>query len=323
MQRVLITGGAGFIGSHLAEALVAAGKEVFVVDDLSTGSRSNLAALQQHPRFHFTEANILDDGVLERLMEQVDFVYHLAAAVGVQLVVQHPVHTIEDNVRGTENVLAAASRAGRPVLITSTSEVYGKSDRDKFRETDDLLIGPPSFARWGYACSKLLDEFLALAYWRERRLPVYLVRLFNTVGPRQTGRYGMVLPRFVQQALRGEPLTVYGDGRQTRCFCHVADTVQALLAVPAASGTVGEVFNVGSTEEVSILELAERVRALTGSRSELRLVPYEQAYAREFEDMRRRVPCIAKIARFTGWQPTKSLTEILTLTIAHERARLG
>jgi UDP-glucose 4-epimerase len=323
MERVLVTGGAGFIGSHLAEALVAEGKEVFVIDDLSTGSLANIALLQDNSAFHFTKASIADGPALDELVKQVDFIYHLAAAVGVELVVRSPVYTIEDNVRGTENVLAAASRRGVGVLLTSTSEVYGKSDRDRFREDDDLLIGPPTFGRWSYACSKLLDEFLAIAYWREKKLPVYIARLFNTVGPRQTGRYGMVLPRFVEQALRDEPITVHGDGKQTRCFCHVNDVVRALCGLPAQPRAVGEVYNVGSTEEVTILELARRVKLLTESRSELRFVPHEQAYAKGFEDMRRRVPSIEKIYQLMGWRPSKSLDEILRLMVAWQRGGSG
>ncbi len=321
MQRVLITGGAGFIGSHLAEALIAEGKEVFVIDDLSTGSLANIAGLRAHPSFHFTEASIRDAAALESVIRHADFVYHLAAAVGVDLVVKSPVYTIEDNVRGTEDVLAAAAQRGVGVLLASTSEVYGKSERDCFREDDDLLIGPPTFGRWSYACSKLLDEFLALAYWREKRLPVFIARLFNTVGPRQTGRYGMVVPRFVQAALRDEPILIHGDGKQTRCFCHVSDVVRALVALPRQARAVGQVYNIGSTEEISILELARRVKQLTESRSELRLVPYEQAYAKGFEDMRRRVPGIDKIYQLMGWRPTKTLDEILQDAVEHARAR--
>jgi UDP-glucose 4-epimerase len=239
------------------------------------------------------------------LVEQADFIYHLAAAVGVELVVRRPVHTLEANVAGTENVLAAAARRGIGVLLTSTSEVYGKSDRPSYREDDDLLIGPPTFARWGYACSKLLDEFLALAYWREQGVPVFIVRLFNTVGPRQTGRYGMVLPRFLEQARRGEPLTVYGDGQQSRCFCHVSDVVRALVELPRHPDAAGQIYNVGSTEEVTIAELAARIGA------PVRFVPYEQAYAKDFEDLRRRVPDTGKIRARLGWQPTRSLDDIL------------
>jgi len=281
------------------------------MDDLSTGSRANLAALEGNPRFHFTEGNILDPSALEPLVAEVDFVYHLAAAVGVELVVHKPVHTLEDNVAGTENVLAAAARRGVGVLLASTSEVYGKSEKTRFSEEDDLLIGPPTFSRWGYACSKLLDEFLAMAYWREKGLPVTIVRLFNTVGPRQTGRYGMVLPRFVMQAVRGEPITIYGDGRQSRCFCHVSDVVRALVELPRRQETVGQIFNVGSTEEVTIGELARLVNAVAGGRSELKFVPYEVAYAKGFEDMRRRVPDIEKIRRLIGWEPTLSLAQIV------------
>jgi len=319
VQKVLITGGAGFIGSHLAEVLLTQGKEVCVIDDLSTGSLANIAPLRDNPQFHFTRASIRDSGELERLVERVDFIYHLAAAVGVELVVKSPVYTIEDNVRGTENVLAAAAKCGVGVLLTSTSEVYGKSERECFREDDDLLIGPPTFGRWSYACSKLLDEFLAVAYWREKNLPVFIVRLFNTVGQRQTGRYGMVVPRFVQAALRDEPILIHGDGKQTRCFCHVSDVVRALVGLPQQPRAVGQVYNVGGTEEVSILDLALRVKQLTESRSELRLVSYDQAYAKGFEDMRRRVPSTDKVYQLMGWRPTKTLDEILRLTLQYER----
>ena len=316
VQRVLITGGAGFIGSHLAEALVAAGRTVRVLDDLSTGSLRNMAGLAGHARFEFRQGSVTDAAAVAQAVAGMDYVYHLAAAVGVELVVRQPVRTLEANVTGTENVLAAAARGGAGVLLTSTSEVYGKSDRERFAETDDLLIGPPTASRWSYACSKLLDEFLALAYHREQGLPVTVARLFNTVGPRQTGRYGMVLPRLVGQALRGEPLTVHGDGRQTRCFCHVADVVQALVALPVTAGAVGEVFNVGSAEEVSIAALAERVRTASGGRSVVRLVPYAEAYAPGFEDMRRRVPDTRKLTALTGWRPTRSLDEIVREMVA-------
>ncbi len=320
MQKVLITGGAGFIGSHLAEALIGQGTHVSIVDDLSTGSLENIARLRNHPQCQFTKASVRDTRELERLLEGIDFVYHLAAAVGVELVVRSPVYTIEDNVRGTENVLAAAAKRGIGVLVTSTSEVYGKSERESFREDDDLLIGPPTFGRWSYACSKLLDEFLALAYWREKHLPVYVVRLFNTVGQRQTGRYGMVVPRFVQAALREEPLMIHGDGKQSRCFCHVSDVVTALVGLPQQRRAVGQVYNIGTTEEVTILELARRVKQLTESQSELRLIPYDQAYAKGFEDMRRRVPSTDKIYQLMGWRPTKSLNEILRWTVEPERS---
>ena len=295
------------------------GKEVFVIDDLSTGSLANISHLQGNPKFHFTKGSILSSDILEPLVVQVDFIYHLAAAVGVELVVRSPVYTVEDNIRGTEIVLAAAAKHKLGFLITSTSEVYGKSDRDRFREDDDLLIGPPTFARWSYACSKLLDEFLALAYWREKKVQVFVARLFNTVGPRQTGRYGMVMPRFVQAALHDEPIVIHGDGKQTRCFCHVSDVVRALTALPNQPRAVGQVYNIGSTEEVSILELAQRVKRLTECRSELRLIPYEQAYAKGFEDMRRRVPSTDKLYQLMGWRPTKSLDEILKLMIEFQR----
>jgi UDP-glucose 4-epimerase len=321
VQRVLITGGAGFIGSHLAEVLLTEGKEVFVIDDLSTGSAGNIAHLQGNPKFHFTKGSVLHGNELGPLVEQVDFVYHLAAAVGVELVVRNPVFTIESNVRGTENVLTAVAKRKIGLLLTSTSEVYGKSERERFREDDDLVIGPPTFARWSYACSKLLDEFLVLAYWREKKLPVIVTRLFNTVGQRQTGRYGMVLPRFVQAALRDEPIAVHGDGKQTRCFCHVTDVVRALVALPNQARAVGQVYNIGSSEEVSILELAYRVKRMTESRSELRLTPYDQAYAKGFEDMRRRVPSTDKIYQLMGWRPTKSLDEILRTMIEFQRER--
>ena len=317
---MLITGGAGFIGSHLAESLVTEGKEVFVIDDLSTGSLANIAHLRDNPNFHFTKGSILNSADLEPLVDQVDFIYHFAAAVGVELVVRSPVFTIENNIRGTENVLAAAAKRKTGLLLTSTSEVYGKSEHESFREDDDLLIGPPTFGRWSYACSKLLDEFLALAYWHEKKMPVFVVRLFNTVGQRQTGRYGMVVPRFVQAALRDEPITIHGDGKQTRCFCHVTDVVRALVALPKQPRAVGQVYNIGSTEEVSIHELARRVKRLTESRSDLRLIPYDQAYAKGFEDMRRRVPSIDKIYQLMGWRPTKSLDEILQQTIEFQRA---
>jgi len=308
MERILITGGAGFIGSHLAEALVAAGKDVWVLDDLSTGSRENLASLAGNRRFHFIEGSVLAP---IPVIEGVDFIYHLAAAVGVELVLRQPVGTLEANVRGTENVLAAAAERGIGVLLASTSEVYGKGERSRFREDDDLLIGSPTFTRWGYACSKLLDEFLALAYWREKGLPVFITRLFNTVGPRQTGRYGMVLPRLVEQAKRGEPLTVFGDGQQTRCFCHVRDVVRALVELPRHEAAAGQVFNVGGNEEVSILELAQRVKAVARSASAITLVPYAEAYAVGFADLRRRAPDIGKIGALLGWRPTVSLDEII------------
>ncbi len=323
MRKVLITGGAGFIGSHLAEALLSQGCEVFVIDDLSTGSVDNIEPMRSQSRFHFTHGTIRDEHLLAELVSRVDFIYHLAAAVGVELIVHSPVRTIEENVRGTENVLAAANRRRVPVLLTSTSEVYGKSNRPMFGENDDLLIGPPTLGRWSYACSKLLDEFLGIAYWQEKKLPVYLVRLFNTVGPRQTGRYGMVLPRFVQQALRHEPITIFGDGNQTRCLCHVSDTVRALIELPRHNPAIGQVYNIGSTEEVRIADLAVKVKATTQSRSELRFIPYDEAYSKGFEDMRRRVPDTGKIRALIGWQPTLSLDEIVNRMVDYVRGSVA
>jgi UDP-glucose 4-epimerase len=322
-MRYLITGGAGFIGSHLSDLLVEQGHTVHVLDDVSTGRVENVAALEGHPQFQCTIGSVDDEALVDELVRQADVVVHLAAAVGVRLIVERPVHAIETNVHCTEVVLARADAHRKPVLLASTSEVYGKSDALPFSEDGDLQMGATSKARWAYACSKAIDEFLALAYWRERELPVTVVRLFNTVGPRQTGLYGMVVPRLVGQALAGEPLTVYGDGTQTRCFCHVADVVRAidgLLHEPAAWGNV---FNVGSMLEVSILELARRVLEVTGSDSEVSLVSYDEAYAAGFEDMYRRVPDITKISQLTGWAPTRSLQDIIRDVVAdHERPRV-
>jgi len=315
MKKFLITGGAGFIGSHLAETLLENGKSVCVLDDLSTGSLNNLHHLLKNPNFNFIEGSVFDAQQIEKAVADVDFIYHLAAAVGVNLVVQSPVHTIRDNVRTTEIVLEAASREKKSVLLTSTSEVYGKSIKDQFQESDDLLIGPPTFTRWSYACSKLLDEFLAIAYYREKGLPVYVVRLFNTVGPRQTGRYGMVIPRFIEQALQSLPIKIYGDGQQTRCFCHVNDVVRALIELPTYSEAKGEVYNIGNTEEIAIVELANRIKQFSQSDSLLEFVSYDTAYAKGFEDMQRRVPSIEKINKLTGWQPKITLDNLLKATI--------
>ena len=315
-MRVLITGGAGFIGSHLGEAVLARGDEVFVLDDLSTGSLSNIHPHRKHPRFHYTIDSVRNEAVVAEMVEQVDVVYHLAAAVGVRLIVESPVRTIETNVHGTEVVLAQAARWKRKVLVVSTSEVYGLSNQVPFREDGNLVLGATTKGRWSYACSKAIDEFLALAYWREKRLPTIVVRLFNTVGPRQTGRYGMVIPTFVRQALAGQPITVYGTGNQSRCFTHVGDVVAALIALMDHPRAVGEVYNIGSTQEVTIAALAEQVRTLAGSRSEIVLVPYEEAYEAGFEDMPRRVPDITKVAALIGYHPTQSLTAILESVIA-------
>jgi UDP-glucose 4-epimerase len=326
MTRTLITGGAGFIGSHLAEALLARGQHVTIIDDLSTGSLDNVRHLIGHERFRFAIETIGNEMVLDRLVSECDVIYHLAAAVGVQLIIQNPVHTIETNVMGTEAVLKAALRYRAKVLVASTSEVYGKSERVPYREDDDVTLGPTSRNRWAYAASKMVDEFLALAYHREHGLPVVVFRLFNTVGPRQTGQYGMVIPRFVQQALAGQALTVYGDGSQTRCFCNVLDAVKAIASLAEAPQAVGQVFNIGSTEEVSILEVARRALALVGSdgeanawRDRTTLVPYAQAYAAGFEDMLRRVPDIGKIGDAIGWQPTIPLDETLRQVIGYYR----
>jgi UDP-glucose 4-epimerase len=315
-MRYLITGGAGFIGSHLSDLLIERGHSVDVLDDVSTGRLENVAALEGHPDFSCTVGSVDDEALVAELVARADVVVHLAAAVGVRLIVEQPVRAIETNVHCTEVVLAQADARRKPVLIASTSEVYGKSDALPFREDGDLQMGATSKARWAYACSKAIDEFLALAYWRERDLPVTVVRLFNTVGPRQTGLYGMVLPRLVDQALAGEALTVYGDGTQTRCFCHVADVVQAIDGLLGEPEAWGNVFNVGSMSEVSILELARLVLAVTGSESQIELVPYDEAYAAGFEDMYRRVPDTTKISQLLGWSPTRSLQDIIRDVVA-------
>ena len=318
-MRVLITGGAGFVGSHLAEALLARGDEVYALDNLSTGSIGNIAHLKPHPKFHYTIDSVTNEPVLAEHVDLCDVVVHLAAAVGVKLIVEAPVHTIETNVHGTEVVLKHASKKKKLVLIASTSEVYGKSANVPFREDADLVLGPSDKHRWAYACSKLIDEFLALAYWKERKLPVIIVRLFNTVGPRQTGQYGMVIPTFVQQALAGRAITVFGDGTQSRSFTYVGDVVRAMVALIDEPGAVGQVFNIGNGNEISINQLAERIKALTGSRSEIVRIRYDEAYEAGFEDMPRRVPDIAKVRALVGYTPTVELDEILTRVVAHFR----
>jgi UDP-glucose 4-epimerase len=327
---VLITGGAGFIGSHLAEALLERGCHVTVIDDLSTGRFENIAHLAGHaPNFRFAIDSITNAVVLDRLASECDTIFHLAAAVGVKLIVEHPVHTIETNVMGTEAVLRTALRYRAKVMIASTSEVYGKGNHVPFQEGDDVVLGPTCRSRWAYAASKMVDEFLALAYLHEKNLPVVLFRLFNTVGPRQTGQYGMVIPRFVQQALRGDALTVYGDGQQSRCFLNVQDAVRALLLLADEPRAIGELYNIGSTESVTILELAERVlAAVAGSpldgaagSDRVRFVTYEEAYAAGFEDMRRRVPDVSKIGDSFGWRPQVSLEETLQQVIAYYREK--
>jgi UDP-glucose 4-epimerase len=318
-MRVLITGGAGFIGSHLADACLARGDEVFVLDDLSTGSIDNIRHLRASARFHYTIESVHHAPTVAELVDQCDVVFHLAAAVGVRLIVESPVRTIETNVHGTEVVLTQANKKKKKVLIASTSEVYGLSTDVPFREDGCLVLGPTTKGRWSYACSKAIDEFLALAYWRERKLPTVIARLFNTVGPRQTGQYGMVVPTFVKQALTARPITIHGDGRQSRCFTDVGDVVGALLGLMDHPGAVGEVFNVGSSEEVTIGALAERIRELTASSSEIVHIPYEAAYGEGFEDMPRRVPDISKIHALLGYRPRKSLDQILDGVIGYFR----
>lgn len=320
-MRNLITGGAGFIGSHLAEALLARGESVHVVDDLSTGAMDNIVHLKDNPRFSYTIGSIMDSQLMAELVDLSDVVYHLAAAVGVQLIVESPVRTIETNLRGTEVLLEHAAKKRRKVLIASTSEVYGKSTDFPFKEGADLTIGPTHLGRWSYACSKALDEFLGLAYWTEKKTPVVIARLFNTVGPRQTGAHGMVLPRFIGQALAGEPLTVYGDGAQQRCFAWVTDVVEALVALMNEPAAVGQVYNVGNTEEISVRELAEMVKERTGSSSPIVFVPYAEAYAPGFEDVSRRVPDTTKVKALIGFAPSRGISEIVDEVLAYARAR--
>ena len=318
-MKALITGGAGFIGSHLAERLLADGHEVAVLDNLSTGSIDNIAHLKGAPGFTYTIDTVTNEPLLAELIDRCDVVFHLAAAVGVKLIVEQPVHTIETNVHGTEVVLKLANKKKKLVFIASTSEVYGKSTDVPFRETADLVLGATVKHRWAYACSKALDEFLALAYWKERKLPVVIVRLFNTVGPRQTGQYGMVLPTFVRQALAGHPITVFGDGTQSRSFTHVSDVVEALTRLIVEPRAVGGVFNIGNTGEISIGALAEKVKAMTGSASPVQYIPYDQAYEAGFEDMPRRVPDIGKIRALIGYEPKVGLDDIIRSVIEHMR----
>ena len=321
--RALITGGAGFIGSHLAEQLLNRGQEVTVIDNLSTGQFENIAHLEKRIGFHYAIEDIRNTAVMDRLVSECDVIYHLAAAVGVFSIVSSPIDTIEINVGGTEVVLRTARRYRRKVLIASTSEVYGKNEKVPFSEDDDRTLGPTTKSRWSYAASKELDEFLALAYHRAADLPVIIFRLFNTVGARQRGHYGMVLPRFVQWALRGEPIQVYGDGKQQRCFANVHDVVHAIMGLAEAPDATGQVFNIGSNEEISIYQLAERVRDRVQSASEIVLVPYDEAYEAGFEDMRRRVPDISKIGRLIGWKPTTPLETTIEQIIEYQRGRLN
>ena len=320
-MKVLITGGAGFVGSHLSEALLLRGDTVYALDNLSTGAIDNIEHLKADRRYHYVIDSIMNEPVVAELIDRADVVFHLAAAVGVRLIVESPVNTIETNVHGTEMVLKLANKKKKKVLVASTSEVYGKSNVVPFREDSDLVLGPTSKGRWSYACSKAIDEFLALAYWKEKQLPVVVFRLFNTVGPRQTGRYGMVVPNFVKQALLGHPLTVFGDGTQSRCFTYISDVVEALIQLADHPQAVGEVFNIGNgTEEVTILDLARRVKARTGSRSEITMVPYDKAYEEGFEDMPRRLPDTGKLCRLIGYQPRVHLDEILDHVIEYFRS---
>jgi UDP-glucose 4-epimerase len=309
----LVTGGAGFIGSHLVERLLHEGQRVTVIDDLSTGSLDNLRSVNHHPHLRIISSRVSECAELAPLVEASAVVYHLAATVGVELVVTSPIDTIRNNVHETEILLEIAGQAGVPVLLTSSSEVYGKSQKSVFTESDDLLIGPPTLGRWRYACSKLMDEFLAMAYFEERKLPVVIARLFNIVGPRQTGRYGMVLPRFIAAAQKNQPLRVFGDGLQTRCFCHVLDAVESLVRLTANPAAYGQVFNIGGTEEISIMDLARLVIAVTRSLSLIEVVPYEKAYAPGFEDMLRRKPKVQKLSAMTGFEPNRSVQEIVQM----------
>ena len=322
-MAIFVTGGAGFIGSHLSEALLEAGHEVFVLDDLSTGSIDNIAHLKGKPGFNYTIDSVFNEPLVAEMVDRADVVFHLAAAVGVKLIVEKPVHTIETNVHGTEVVLNHASKKKKLVFIASTSEVYGKSVHVPFREDADLVMGATNKHRWAYACSKALDEFLALAYFKEKQQPIVVMRFFNTVGPRQTGQYGMVVPTFVRQALAGEPITVFGDGTQQRSFTYVGDVVGALLKLMVHPGAVGHVFNVGNTEEVTIRGLAEKIKKFTGSKSEIVTIPYDQAYEQGFEDMPRRVPDLTKLNKLIGYVPKVGLDEIISRVVEEKRTYAG
>ena len=321
MARYLVTGGAGFIGSHLVDALITREHSVIVLDDLSTGRHDNLAGNAGNPEFEFVLGSILNEALVDDVVRRADVVLHMAAAVGVNLIVERPLESLATNIRGSEIVLEKCHKYGRKVLVASTSEIYGKNTSNALRETDDRILGSPLKTRWSYSEAKAIEEVLAHAYWKQKGLPTVIVRLFNTVGPRQVGHYGMVIPRLVSQALRGTPLTVYGSGNQTRCFCHVSDVVEALLGMVEVPEAEGQVFNVGSREEVSIRELAERVRSLTGSSSEIVLVPYDEAYEAGFEDMQRRRPDTSKIHGLLGWSPTRNLDDIVLSVAADLKAR--
>lgn len=318
-MKTLVTGGAGFIGSHLAERLLGDGGNVVILDNLSTGRLENVQGFRRHPNLQFVKGDICDTSLVQLLVAECDEIVHLAAAVGVQLIADDPVRTIETNIGGTETVLAVANKFGRRILIASTSEVYGKSESIPFREEDDIVLGSTSFSRWSYACSKAIDEFLGQAYYQQYGLDVVIARFFNTIGPRQTGRYGMVVPRFVQSALKDEPLSIYGTGTQSRCFCYVQDVVDAIIGLMQCEEAVGRIFNVGTSEEVSIEQLADKVIELTGSRSAKKFVPYEVAYGRPFEDMMRRVPCTERIEGTIGWKPKTNLEQTLQFIVAEHR----
>lgn len=322
MASILVTGGAGFLGSHLVEALLERGDQVSVLDDLSTGRLDNISDHLKREGFRFVLGSVLDEGVVDELVSQADTVFHLAAAVGVQLIVEEPLRSLATNIRGSEIVFETANRHGARVLVTSSSEIYGKNRSDRLKEDDDRILGSPLKSRWSYSEAKAIDEILAYTYWRQKGLPTVIVRLFNTVGPRQTGSYGMVIPRFVSQALRNEPITVYGDGRQTRCFCYVGDIVQALIALVGQAEAYGRVFNLGSDEELTILELAEIIRTEAGSTSKIRLVPYEEAYEEGFEDMMRRVPDTTRARDLIGFRPTLDARQVVRLVIEEQRRGL-
>ncbi len=315
-MEVLVTGGAGFIGSHLCEALLKRGDDVWVVDDLSTGRFENIAHLEDDPRFHYTIDTILDERMVGEVTAKVDVVFHLAAAVGVAHIIDNPLKSLETNIRGTESVLQAANDGKKKVILFSTSEIYGKANEQPCKETDDRILGATTIARWGYSSSKAIDEFLALAYHREKQLPIVIVRCFNTCGPRQTGQYGMVIPRFVKQALLNHPITVYGDGKQTRCFGDVSDVVRAVITLSDEPAANGEVFNVGSNTPISIEELAFKIKELTGSSSPVEYVPYDKAYEQGFEDMRRRIPDLTKLRDLIGYEPKISLDQLLERVVA-------
>ncbi len=321
-MKALITGGAGFIGSHLAERLLQTGHDVVALDDLSTGSLSNLEAVLDNPRFRFVFDNVRNAETMHLLVEQCDVIFHLAAAVGVQLIVDRPVHTIETNIHGTEVVLSVANKFRKKILLASTSEVYGKSEKVPFREDDDTLLGSTRFPRWSYACSKAIDEFLGLAYHGQYGLPVVAARIFNTIGPRQTGCYGMVVPRFVEQALKNEPILIYGTGKQSRCFAYVGDVVEGLISLMNCPEAAGRVYNVGAAEEIAIEALADKIIQMTGSRSEKKLISYEEAYGQPFDDMMRRVPCLDRTRETVGYEPKTTLTQALQHIIAEKRRTL-